>query len=274
MNERALLQEINADSQQSPSGRVIYLEGVTDVPMLAGLLGVAPPADGIIAGTLVRGLKETTGSGATAVGQRVEVARRNGFSDVFGVIDGDGVALEELAARFDPPSAGPVFSWKAYCIENLLTRTGWPSGWSSSPDWNAALMSYRGYVAMNGVHRQIQRVLSLVGLRSFAQPRLGEPLRAAEDIEAQLATEGEALGVPSVVERFRRELFRFDEAIGAGLDSAHALVNGKWLVDVLAPERTGRAPSACRDEWTRHAVSVGGLPEIRDWWSRVIGVSP
>src|SRR5205814_634541 len=96
------------------------------------------------------GLRE--GAGGAAVRQRVELAAAKGYQGIFGLIDGDGRDLAESARTFDPPHPGPLFMWKAYCIENLLAKTGWPAAWGSAPDWPSVLLEFSAYVALNRLH--------------------------------------------------------------------------------------------------------------------------
>ena len=67
----------------------------------------------------------------------------------------------------------------------------------------------------------------------------------------------------------RRQLAEVRSAIGRSLDEAHALIDGKWLVDVVAPESTSLSPQRCREVWIDHALSVGGLPEVVELWERI-----
>ena len=127
MNERDILRKVQADLQLTPRG-VIYLEGKTDVPAFFGLLGIPLPTDPIHQNVGIRGLKDASGSGSATVIQYVRVARSRNLP-VYGILDGDGRSLSALAAEFDVPHRGPLFSWKGYCIENLLVKTGWPTSW-------------------------------------------------------------------------------------------------------------------------------------------------
>lgn len=123
MDERAIEQELERDLlRAAATGKVLYLEGPTDLLMLVGLLGGDPPSivpeEGLpVDGVWVRGL-----SGSKAVEQRTHVADKVALRDVRGIVDGDGLDYETLAASFDPPFIGPLYNWKAYCLE-----TCWPS---------------------------------------------------------------------------------------------------------------------------------------------------
>ncbi len=57
--------------------------------------------------------------------------------------------------------------------------------------------------------------------------------------------------------RFLEEAAVLEAAIRRSLDEGHAVVKGKWLVDVFAPRTLGGSatPQRCRDEWIAHAVT-------------------
>ena len=167
MNETALLQEIEADLFKAGSHPVIYLEGKTDTPMFFGLLGVPSPRDGLHKGVLVRGLKDSSGSGSSAVRSRVELAITNKYPRIYGIIDGDGRAFTELATKFDPPFSGPLFTWKGYCLESLIVKTGWPTAWGPSPDWTHVLLEYAPYVVLNRIFLDIKGKLDTLHLSRF-----------------------------------------------------------------------------------------------------------
>jgi hypothetical protein len=271
--ERALLQEIEGDLQEAPRRKVIYLEGQSDVPIFFGLLGRPEPPRGILDGVLVRGLSSRHGSGGTAVIRRVELASRCARPGVYGVIDGDGRRLSELVPGFDAPFEGPLFTWKAYCIENLLVKTGWPTAWVPGPNPMRALMDHAPYVALNRIHATVRDSLRTLRIAQFNRPSLSEPMKTVADVAAELARDKELLKGYDVEAEFMREVSLFELSVRASLDEGHAFVNGKWLVDVLAPRWLGPSskPEHCREEWIRHAVSCGGLSEVRDLWERITG---
>jgi len=276
VNDEAIRQEIVQDLRIG-NGRVLYLEGRSDVPIFFALLGLKPPQvpdEGRThQGVLVRGMKTERGSGANAVRQRVAVAGASGshFAGVRGLVDGDGDLHAELAPCFDAPFAGQPHRWKTYCIENLLAQVGWP--WSEAPDWREVLRVYAPYAALNRVRTRVSRYLAELGLAKFTNPALGQPLRTREEFEAQLITDDDAFrrGV-DVCALFRQESERVDEALARPeLHEAHALINGKWLVDVYAPTTMRRTPDACRREWSGWVAAQGGHPEVRAWWQRWLG---
>lgn len=270
MNEAALLREMTADLQVAPAHKVLYLEGKTDVPILFALLGVAPPRDGTHQGVLVRGLKDTSGSGGQAVRVRTSLAARTrGYEGVFGITDGDGADLSELAAAFDAPHRGPCFSWKAYCIENLLAKACWPAAWGDLPSWVDVLLDHVPYVALNRLQRELRQSLETLRLARYTHPTLEEPLRTTQEVAAALARDKHLVAGYDVEARFAQEAAAIEAAIRASLDEGHALVNGKWLVDVFAPRRLG-APwnkHTCRERWTEAASAAGGPGLVTGLWA-------
>ena len=277
MTDAALLSEIEDDLRESPNETVIYLEGRTDPDVLFALLGLPKPADGLHQGVLIKGLRDEgrrKGSGSNAVMARVDVANRANRPRVFGIVDGDGLPLETLASKFDPPYLGPLFYWKAYCIENQLAKTGWPSLWSAEPDWQSELTKYGPYVALNRIGLEVRAILKDLGLEKYNQPVLGGSLKASAEIIAAMAIGTVRFRSYDAEQRFRDELSACEETIRRDLDETHALLNGKWLIRHMAPTITKREPDQCQFDWLAHAISVGGLPEVREWWERVTGSAP
>lgn len=277
MNEREIRAEIVQDLRIG-NGRVLYLEDRGDVAMFLALLGVpvqqAIPDEGRVhESILIRGLKVGRGSGGNAVRQRVEVAEKFGYAGVRGVVDGDGEPYTELARRFDPPHAGQLHCWKAYCIENLLAQVGWPTSWPELPDWRALLRTYLPYAALNAAVRRIQSHLTALGVMKFLNPQGGQPLRTLDELERQL--DAAARSLPTSIDAlaiFREGVAAVDTALARPeLHEAHALINGKWLVEVEAPTRTGQHPETCKSQWIRFVAELGGHPEVRAWWRRFVG---
>ncbi len=276
MNDDEIRQEIVQDLRIG-SGRVLYLEGRSDVPIFLALLGarlprVIPDEGWIHERVLVRGLETRRGSGSHAVRQRVAVATSSGFAGVRGLVDGDGASYLELAPQFDAPFVGQLHRWKTYCIENMLAQVAWP--WSGAPGWHEVLRGYAPYAALNRVHARVRRHLEALGIAKFTNPALGRPLRTVEEIAAQLATDDAAFrsGV-DVLALFREEVAMLDAALSQPeLHEAHALINGKWLVEVHAPASTGRTADSCRREWTAEVAAQGGHPDVHAWWRRWLAV--
>ncbi len=277
MNLAQIQDEVERDLRIPLSATVIYLEGKTDPAILFALLGLPDPPDGIHQEVLVKGLKDEgarSGSGSKAVIARVDLAPRFQPSKVIGVIDGDGRKLDDLRPSFEPDHNGPLFCWKAYCIENLLVKTGWPPSWGDEPDWSMELTNYGPYVALNRIGLEARAILKDLGLGNFLNPILRQPLKPSTDISAALAAGKVRLLSFDVEEAYHEELSNFEKAVRGNLDEAHALINGKWLLEHMAPTITKRDPDVCEYEWLAHARSVGGLPEVREWWKRVTGNPP
>jgi len=288
VNETEVLRELNQDLQRADAQRVVYLEGKSDLPIFLALLGSSMPdteaptpgssrlpvPDGVEhRGVLVRGLsgRSRPGSGSIAVRDRVDLAARRGYTGVYGITDGDGERFATLAASFAAP--GPCFRWPAYCIENLLVRTGWPAAWGTAPDWISVLLEHVPYVALNRLHRELLQSLKTLRLAGFSEPKLPEPMKTSEDVRSALAQDKHLIEGYDAESRFLHQVADVEAAIRSSLDEAHALVNGKWLVDVFAPRTLGphATPQRCRDEWIAHAVATGGLAEARDLWQRITG---
>jgi len=257
------------DARLAGGEPVLYLEGKTDVPVLLGLLGArdapAVPGGVVFENVLIRGL-----TGSSAVDQRLSVAQRYVIPRIFGVLDGDGDTLAQLAPDFNPTHQGPRFRWKAYCIENLLARAGWPDAWGPVPDWREVMGTFAPYVAMNRLGLGLRQRLKRLGLDRFANPR--QDLWTTEQVLSRLREGKQELVGLEVETMFLDELERFNEVLAASMDEAHALFNGKWLVEVYAPRHTKRSPDVCREHWARHLREIGGDPEIKSWWRRVLAL--
>lgn len=272
MDERAIGQELERDLlRAAATGKVLYLEGPTDLVMLVGLLGGDPPniipEEGLpLDGVWVRGL-----SGSKAVEQRIHVADKVAFRGVRGIVDGDDRGYEALAASFDPPFTGPLYKWKAYCLENLLAQCGWPTDWGPTPDWRNVLGAYAPYAALNQVVTAAQERWLSLGVARFGRPILHQPRRSADEIRNHLRLDGSKLrDLGEFVAIFDAELNRCSTALATSLEHAHALVNGKWLVEVHAAEATHSSPEHCRRAWARHVGRTGGHPEVIAWWRRFL----
>lgn len=267
------LDEIEQDLQSSGGRGVVYLEGISDPPVFFALLGVAAPLvldrDRFLHphGVLVRGLSANRGSGASAVRRLVALAAEHRRGPVYGFVDGDGAPYADLARDFDAPFKGPLFRWKGYAIENVLVRTGWPHRWGREPEWARVFRRYAPYVALNRLHAQIRSDLAAVGLAGYQQPKLGSPPRKNSQVIRHLKEQAHLLPKRDVLLAYRREVA---ELLGSTMDEQHARLDGKWLVEVLAPEMTGRSKEQCRDEWIQEAAGRGGDEEVRALWARTI----
>jgi hypothetical protein len=267
-----LVEEIEQDLQRSGSRRVVYLEGKSDPGTFFALLGVPSPLavdrDRFVhEGVLVRGLHEGKGSGASSVRRRVALAVEHRYAGIYGFVDGDGASYQALARDFDAPFKGPLFRWKAYAIENLLVRTCWPGYWGREPEWAKVFRRYAPYVALNRLHAKIEQDLAAVGLAEYQQPKLGGPRRSNSEVIHLLKAQRHLLPKHDVLATYRDEVAQLRAST---LDEQHARLNGKWLVEVLAPEVTHRSPEQCRAEWIQEATHRGGDPEVRALWARAI----
>jgi len=269
MNEVELLRELRADLQNAPAQKVLYLEGKTDVPIFFALLGLTPPRDGLHQGVLVKGLKDKSGQGSSAVRLRVDLAKKREIPQIYGLLDGDGRSLPDLSAHFDPPFAGPLFQWKAYCIENLLVRTGWPPTLGPDPDASSLLRELAPYAAINRLAVRIQSDLRELGLLSYQKPILDKPSKTIPEFVEILEAGAQRFETLDLVQVFQDEHRTIAQTIQDSEHEAHTHINGKWLVDILAARHARRHPDECRKAWLEHAITVGGLPEARDLWQRI-----
>lgn len=274
MNETQLLQELNTDLFASPAKKVLYLEGKTDTPIFFALLGRDEPLGGLHQGVLVRGLHDKSGTGKRSVRDRVELAQKRGYSGIWGIVDGDGEALSQLSATFDMPFAGPLFRWKAYSIENLLVKTGWPIPWGVAPDWTQVFLQYAPYIGLNHVHRILKGHLETLRIAQFSRPKPFEPLLTVADVEQALTRDRDLIYGYDVADVFNKKVAEFETLVRTSLDEAHALINGKWLTDAFAPHHCQRGVDACRQQWITHAISAGGILEVRTLWHRLTGKVP
>ena len=267
MTDKERLDRIQADLQKATT--VIYLEKKSDPDLFFALLGIPRPRSGIHDDAYVVGL-ESDGGGARGVKANIRVAQKNGLSDILGVIDGDGRDLATLSAQFDPPYAGPLFSWKAYCIENLAAKAAWPPTWGNRPDFR----DYAPYVAFNRVQRQLQENLQATEFTNYASPKAEQPLANANELRVLLAEKKAAIAAVDTKAKYDKEIASYRAAVGAGDDEAHLLLNGKWLVEHHACKETRKSKAKCRDDWATAVRKAGGLAEVRDWWRRVTGNAP
>lgn len=274
MNEKQILQELNADRQRAPASKVIYLEGKTDTPIFFALLGRSEPRDGLHQGVLVKPLEDRSGMGGTSVHRRVALAQHHGYPGIFGIVDGDGKPLSHLANQFDAPYGGPLFTWKCYSIENLLVKTGWPSAWGMQPDWHQVFLSYAPYVGLNHIHRDVKDRLETLNIARFSHPKAGTPLLTIADVEQALHRDRTLIHGYDVAAQFQTKVAEFEKLVQTNVDEVHTLIDGKWLTNAFAPTHCGRSIDHCRQEWIAHAIATGGLAEVCTLWQRVIGKLP
>lgn len=272
--DRALIDELEKDLRLSPSGKVLYLEGHTDVPVFLGLVGQRLPetieSEGLaVDGVWIRGLGAGRGSGGRAVRTRVRVAQERGYGPIRGLIDGDGEPYDALLAAFDEPDPGEPHRWPTYCIENWLPQCGWPSEWGDEPNWTHVLGGYVPYAAVNRVVAGTQQQLAALGLAKYTHPSQG-PLETSTQVRARLGSaSAPPLGM-DLLAAFDAEVERCAAALEHSLAHGHALINGKWLVDHHARAVSGRSREDCRRGWSEHVARMGGHAWIRAWWSSFV----
>lgn len=271
MNDTERLNRIQTDLQKA--GNVIYCEGKTDPQVLFALLGISRPSSDIHGDTYVVGLSNG-GSGSSEVQALLNVASANGYSSIYGICDGDGLDRSILAGHFDDPHLGPLFRWKAYCIENLLAMSGWPSTWGDEPDWQRVLSDYAPYAALNRIHVKLREDLGTLGLAKFRNPQSGRPLEQASDIQAQLDGDKALIHGRDVAADFGAEFSIVTSAISRSAEEGHALINGKWFFRHLAPTLTGNSEDICRRDWVDCVQLGGGAAEVKSWWARITGAAP
>lgn len=264
-----ILAEMNNDVRTSPLGRVVYLEGDTDVEPFAALLGKPVGRPVLIDNVLVKGLSTRQGSGGSQVRFRVSVAQKFGLPGVSGILDGDGISSAAGLASFE--GTGPLFTWPAYCIENMLFRGGWPPGWG--PLDQAALAAYAPYVALNRLGARVRAHLTSLRIDRFQNPPAGEALLSVDQARTQLTAGRELLLGLDVTREYDEEVAAFVTATRDDIDEAHARLNGKWLLNHLAVSRAGRSIHQCRGLACEHVRSLGGAPIVKAFWSRLLGVS-
>jgi hypothetical protein len=279
MNDTETLRTINADILTAAAQRIIYLEGVSDPPMFFGLLGVGPTV--VTPGSLyvhkntaVKGLAKE-GSGNTAVRRYVQVAQANNLGGkVFGVVDGDGEVLGTLATTFDPPHAGPVYTWKAYSVESFLPRTNWLAAWGGQPNWQVELQAYAPYVALNRMHVHLRSVLQTLSLAKFNNPIAGQAPLAAPAVQAALDQDKALITGYDIGVEFVKASGLYLGALASSLAEGLALLNGKWLLNHFLVQQFGNTPMHWTNQWINQATASGGLAEVRDLWERITGSAP
>lgn len=271
--DRELLNQMDGDLRRSQRGRVVYLEGKTDVPIFFALLGLPlPPGteqDGYRQdGCLVRGL--TTHSGKGGVRKRIELAQKTArfHGRFFGFVDGDGETSRRAAAD-ELSQQQPLLTWPTYCIENLLVQAPFPPAFGPAPDWPTVFLRYRPYVALSRIHRELQGALAALRLPGLLHPNPQQPLCSLEHAEAALQREARTIDEYRVLDRFHAEVSRFEQAVQAGLPAAHALLDGKWLVQGVAHE-CGMTQEDCQQTWQGYVAQAGGHPQIRPLWPKLL----
>lgn len=255
---RNVERRVREDIQRAAANRVVYLEDDSDVTLLCALIGRARPADDQLEGVLVRG---AGGSGPVAA--CVKTAQEQGLPHVYGIVDGDGRDLAQLTASFR--GGGPLFHWRAYAIENLLVRAGWPPAWGPAPDWPAVMLAYSALVGLNRTGKSLRDELYAHRLMRFVHPEGGADPHDRATVRATLVAAQRAVHRDLAAE-FDQHADRFETLVRDDVEAAHAWLDGKWLVDHHVRSTLKRPnPTA----WIDHVTSIGGLPEVSELWSRL-----
>lgn len=273
--DRAILDDLEKDLRLSPTGKVLYFEGRTDVLVFLALLGKDPLPEAIeseglaVEGIWIRGLDGKRGSGGKAVRRLVRVAHERSYGPVRGLLDGDGEAYDVSIKGFDEPGPGEPHRWPTYCIENWLPQCGWPPEWGGEPDWSYVLGAYVPYAALNRVVAGTQQHLAALGLAKHTRPAQG-PLETLAQVRARLGSADPPPLGTDLLAAFDIEVERCAAALANSLAHGHALINGKWLVDHHARVVSGRSPEDCRRVWSEHTARLGGHARVRAWWTSFV----
>jgi hypothetical protein len=127
---------------------------------------------------------------------------------------------------------------------------------------------------LNRVHRKFAQILMRLNIARFTSPVAGKALLREADVSRELQQGKDQIMHRDIQQDFRAEVTVFKAAVRGNLDEAHCLLNGKWLVSDLAVRKTRKSADDCRAAWIAHAAFVGGLREVKDWWTRAIGKAP
>ena len=254
---RLVRADIQADLRRATrSGKVVYLEGASDYDALLALLGQAPAkADtrsGLVDGVFVRGLDShdaVGGSGKRAVMQRLKLAQTATIDGIYGVVDRDG----EEADSTSNFGSGPLFTWPAYCIENLLAQA------LDGYDALASMGKFAAYVAHNrsGLADQLRDL----GLTRHIKPT--DPLLDLAGMQAkyrEFDLEQQVDRLAQLHEEFIRILHSQDSL------RAHCWCDGKWLVNIDLANQWRVTPERSLELLLDKVRAAGGYQPAKDWW--------
>ena len=277
----SIADDVESDIRLSPRRFIIYLEGKDDLECFCPLLGHETPSK--IAGgnaVLFDDVLIKKCDGSHAVRLRVqEAARYKKAARVIGIVDGDGRSYEELKAEFDDTPGRDLFAWKAYSIENLLVKLGSPEHWGEMQSIDKTFQDYRPYVVLNHIRDVLNKRLESIDLNpGMAKPNPELDLITVDKVIATFEPYKKQIAEFDLPGEFQIRDDAFQEAVARGHDELHALVNGKWFVEHWALKHLKKARpkiklEEIRSEWCDHAIQSGGLPEVRDWWQRVTGLT-
>ncbi len=275
MSEREILGFMGDDLRLASGGRVIYLEGKTDVDIFWALLGLSKPSNDVRGQTLVVGLSKSNapGAGCLAVKQRLTLAKKNRQEQHFyGICDGDGRDLVKLSRRFQQAIPGKPFYWPIHCIESMLAKAAWPITWGAAPDWATALLDYAPYVALTALHRKMRGHLETLKLEKYHHPQVDGALLSADGVLSGLQADQHLIERFDVSGEFQTLVQKFQTMLQNNLDEALTQFYGKWFLTFAkrtVPHLKATKEDKVRAEWCDAVRAAGGLAEVKDWWTRV-----
>lgn len=244
----SLLIEIQGDLQIAP--RVLYVEGDSDLAMLWALLGLqnAP-----LGNTHDQVLVKSVG-GKNSIRQRLKVCQTKGFKKVFGVIDSDGDV-------YDSSQQSPQ-TWPSYCLENMLIQMGWPAALGAAPDMQAIYRELAPYSAVSTLSRTNDKAFKDAGLLGYTEPTASQKRLSATDISAKFGS----VDIAQLQREFHQIHAGYLADIDANKEAVHTWLNGKWIIEVVSHELSGKSMEDCRDSWLDHAAAQGGSGFVKNWW--------
>ena len=253
--DKVVRDEILTDLQESGSKlKVVYLKGASDYEILLALLGRAPASShaGLIDGVFVRGLHQEDvvgGSGKRAVMQRLKLAQTAAIDGIYGVIDRDGEEADNTS-NFD---SAPLFTWPAYCIENLSAQA------LDGYDALASMSKFAAYVAHN--RSGLGEALRDFGLTRHIKPT--DPLLDLAGMQAkyrEFDLEQQVDRLAQLHEEFIQILHSQDSL------RSHCWCDGKWLVNIDLPNQWRVNPERSLELLLDKVRAAGGYQPIKDWW--------
>jgi hypothetical protein len=110
-------------------------------------------------------------------------------------------------------------------------------------------------------------------------PTVAEPLKTQQQVLEALTRDKELISGFDIAREFDLAHAAFVSTV-AVQDEVHTRLNGKWLTHHLAVSHLKNAgrpnvtAEEAADEWSAHLSTSGGLPAVRDWWTRVTRTPP
>ncbi len=163
-----------------------------------------------------------------------------------------------------------MFSWPSYSIENMLALTDWPENWGEEPDWTEVLREYASLAALGLLRRRLAKDVRGLFHQRTREPRPDEAAPTPDYVVQELSKDASRLGGDiDLVGMFKKSLEQVEGSIERDLREGHAVINGKWLVEHMAPRRTGLSGDECRSAWSAWIGRRGGSPTVIDFWKRI-----